>query len=343
METTARGELTVFAGSLLVADVPLTIRVDRDSPETAEEKAQARPYRRIFASYSHRDLEIVQEFERHARAIGDSYLRDVASLRSGERWNDQILEMINRADVFQLFWSWNAMASPFVSKEWEYALSLNRSHFVRPVYWDDPLPERPACLLTRYARLHFQRVYPRSRSSDIEERPRTHLRRDRPRGSSVTRVLRGAAIVAPALALALYVAVLNHSPSVPPPAQSMPLPAPEPKLAPPVVVPPCAGHIRRAISCHSTRLLQSSPETPALPNYRSRNSWHFGKSSAFRGSSPDWLRAPDGEIYTLLKGDRLLDGVVGSVDADGIVFVQESRDPQSPVTQREVRRALRPR
>ena len=234
---TARGELTVFAGSLLLADVPLTIRVDRESPETAEEKAQARPYRRIFASYSHRDLGIVQEFERHAKAIGDSYLRDVASLRSGERWNDQILEMINRADVFQLFWSWNAMASPFVCKEWEYALSLNRSHFVRPVYWDDPLPERPGLPPDSLRQLHFQRVYPRSRSSDIEERPRTHLRRDRSRGLSTTRVLRGAAIVVPALALALYVAVLNHPQSVPPPTQSIPLPAPEPKPAPPVVVP----------------------------------------------------------------------------------------------------------
>lgn len=35
------------------------------------------------------------------------------------------------------------MVSPFVRREWEQALALNRPHFIRPVYWEDPLPEHP--------------------------------------------------------------------------------------------------------------------------------------------------------------------------------------------------------
>ena len=99
----ARGVLTVYAGNLLLADVPLAIRVDKDSRDAPEEHSEAQPYRRIFASYSHRDLSIVEEFEAHAKATGDRYLRDVISLRAGEQWSDRLLEMIGNADVFQLF------------------------------------------------------------------------------------------------------------------------------------------------------------------------------------------------------------------------------------------------
>ena len=36
---------------------------------------QARPYRRIFASYSHRDVRIAEQFENYAAIFGDRYLR----------------------------------------------------------------------------------------------------------------------------------------------------------------------------------------------------------------------------------------------------------------------------
>ena len=45
-------------------------------------------------------------------------------------------------------------------QEWEYALSLNRANFIRPVYWEEPLPELreqglpPAAL----KRLQFHRL-----------------------------------------------------------------------------------------------------------------------------------------------------------------------------------------
>ena len=46
-------------------------------------------------------------------------MRDAIALRSGEIWNDRLLQLIDGTDVFQLFWSTNSMRSPFVRRESE--------------------------------------------------------------------------------------------------------------------------------------------------------------------------------------------------------------------------------
>jgi hypothetical protein len=160
---TVRGALRVYLGALLVAEVRLAIQVDASATKAAPGDAdaeRARPYRRIFPSYSHRDEEIVRQVEAYARTMGDEYLRDVTHLRAGEAWNDRLLDFIRTADVFQLFWSRNSMRSPWVRQEWEYALSLGRPHFVRPTYWEMPLPQAPEQDLPPSAlrALHFQRL-----------------------------------------------------------------------------------------------------------------------------------------------------------------------------------------
>jgi hypothetical protein len=160
---TARGDIAIWAGPLLLAEMALVIRVSAAEAEEAERagvEESAAPYRRVFASYSHRDEPIVAQMEAYARAFGDEYLRDVTRLRSGEYWDARILDMIEQADVFQLFWSWNAMQSEYVQREWQHALSLGRARFIRPVYWEDPLPESAdAGLPTDELRaLHFQKL-----------------------------------------------------------------------------------------------------------------------------------------------------------------------------------------
>ena len=161
---TARGRLTVFLGSILLAEVGISIRVSSQQPATGHplplQHDHAAPYRRIFPSYSHRDEAIVAQFERYAAALGDEYLRDVTHLRAGEVWSDRLQEFIRDADVFQLFWSSNSMRSRFVRDEWEYALSLSRPDFVRPTYWEEPLPSAPQEELPPEAlrRLHFSRI-----------------------------------------------------------------------------------------------------------------------------------------------------------------------------------------
>jgi hypothetical protein len=176
--------VTVFLGVIIVAEIPLSIRVESATSDASRqfETGSARPYRRIFPSYSHRDAAIVAQFERYARVLGDEYLRDAVHLRTGQVWTEELRRLIRSADIFQLFWSNSSMRSRYVREEWEYALSLQRSHFVRPTYWEHPFPAAPEEDLPPLAlqRLHFQRlgaggldsagVTP---SEDISNRPST--------------------------------------------------------------------------------------------------------------------------------------------------------------------------
>ena len=156
--TTARGRLTVFLGCIVVAELPIALRVDATPTTASVEHAQVRMYRRIFASYSRRDAAIVDQFEQYARALGDEYLRDSIQLRSGEVWSDRLRQMIEQADAFQLFWSHSSMHSLFVRQEYEHALWLNRPSFVRPTYWEDPMPTADGLPPEALLRLHFQRL-----------------------------------------------------------------------------------------------------------------------------------------------------------------------------------------
>jgi serine/threonine protein kinase len=142
----ARGRLTVFLGGIILAEVNLSIRVDSQRAESKPgppEVERARPYRRIFASYSRKDGWVVEQFRKYAGALGDEYVKKHTRLRAGEEWSEHLRQLIEEADVFQLFWSTNSMHSPFVRREWEHALSLRRPSFIRPCYWESPLPACP--------------------------------------------------------------------------------------------------------------------------------------------------------------------------------------------------------
>jgi hypothetical protein len=155
----ARGRLSIFLGHLLLADIAIAFRIESVSSNLAASEQQwnrssTRPFRKVFASYSHRDTQIVKAMEHHVKALGYEYLRDVVHLRSGERWNDRLLGLINDADIFQLFWSSNSARSTHVEREWRYALGLSREAFVRPAFWEVPMPAPPESLRS----LHFYRL-----------------------------------------------------------------------------------------------------------------------------------------------------------------------------------------
>jgi len=168
---TVRGRLSAYVGVVLIADVNLAIRVETGASgeKVATKAGTASPYRKIFASYSRKDLPVVLQFEHLARALGDRYLRDLTTLRAGEPWNSRLQEMILEANVFQLFWSWNAMDSPLVRQEWEYALSLGRPNFVRPTYWEEPMPRQPGLPPAELEALHFHRLGFEPREGTLEE------------------------------------------------------------------------------------------------------------------------------------------------------------------------------
>jgi hypothetical protein len=167
-QATVRGRLTVLLGTIIVADVPLVFEVRSLAGTSAApplEPSRARPYRNIFPSYSHQDVDIVHHCEHFAATLGDRYLRDTIALRAGERWSARLMDLIREADVFQLFWSTNSMRSSFVRQEWEFALDLQHradkdAYFIRPTYWQEPLPADTANDLppASLRQLHFQRL-----------------------------------------------------------------------------------------------------------------------------------------------------------------------------------------
>ena len=60
-----------------------------------------------------------------------------------------------------------------------------------------------------------------------------------------------------------------------------------------------------------------------------------------RGSYLALVSGPDGKTYTAHVNDRLIDGTIRSITAQGLVIMQEVNDPLSLIKQREVRKGLR--
>ena len=60
-----------------------------------------------------------------------------------------------------------------------------------------------------------------------------------------------------------------------------------------------------------------------------------------RGAYLAMVQGPDKKTYVVHAGDKLMDGIVKSVNAQGLVIVQNVNDPLSIEKQREVRKLLR--
>lgn len=145
------GQISVYAGPLLIGEIAITVSLGKQkkrppfSPRPRTRVSHS-PYEIVFASYSHKDSHIVRELEGAYVALGLQYNRDVNILKSGQQWNAEILNHIAAADIFQLFWSRNSSKSTNVKREWTYALDLNRLNFIRPLYWQLPMPAPPKAL-----------------------------------------------------------------------------------------------------------------------------------------------------------------------------------------------------
>jgi len=158
MNTRVDGSVNIFVGPIIVASLNVSIKInettmDSTSESRGEEIAQMYHQDEIFISYSHADTDIVTKCKEAYQALGFTVLIDSDTLRSGQSWNDELKKMIEQAKIFQLFWSENSKKSKSVKKEWQHALQCKKAvGFIRPVYWDKPLPEPPNDL----SDIHFQ-------------------------------------------------------------------------------------------------------------------------------------------------------------------------------------------
>ncbi|HEX6730020.1 MAG TPA: protein kinase [Pyrinomonadaceae bacterium] len=164
---TLRGSMTVFLGSVVIADVRLTISVDSlataaNERISLEQARTARRVRQVFASYSRKDEQVVAELAHVAPLFGTRFLLDRTHLEPGEDRVEGVQRLIRDADVFQLFWSTNSMRTPEIADEIRYAIALGRPGFILPTYWEEPVPRSPAEGLPppEIDRLQFYRIYP---------------------------------------------------------------------------------------------------------------------------------------------------------------------------------------
>ena len=135
--------------------------VSLDNPLMAQKLTaqEITPYQKIFVSYSRRDTAVIRAYKMAQVALGNEVFVDVDNLRSGENWQAGLARAIDDADIFQLFWSEHSAGSDYCRYEWEYALAqrcddLTCEGFIRPVYWEKPMPDVPETL----GRLNFKYV-----------------------------------------------------------------------------------------------------------------------------------------------------------------------------------------
>ena len=147
------GTVDVYCNGALIAIIPVAVRVvtphsSELSCETTSETA--RMVRSVFASYSSKDSTIVDACVEAYRALGIYVFIDKATLQSGDVFDRVLFQLIERADLFQLYWSYNSVNSDWVRREWSHARTLSsqggRKHgsFIRPLVWDDSPPPLPA-------------------------------------------------------------------------------------------------------------------------------------------------------------------------------------------------------
>ncbi|MEL6407805.1 MAG: toll/interleukin-1 receptor domain-containing protein [Chloroflexota bacterium] len=167
------GRVAILLNMIEIASIDFQVLVGAPNPIAAvtakpedprigvgyEASATASAYQYIFVSYSRKDTAIAEAYRQAQIMAGNIVFMDTHSIRAGDDWEAALKRFIDNADIFQLFWSPASADSDHVRFEWEYALEQRCPdtrcvRFIRPVYWEKPLPPVPEAL----GHLHFAYV-----------------------------------------------------------------------------------------------------------------------------------------------------------------------------------------
>ncbi len=154
LDDAAKGEIDIFAGPLIIGSLKFAMLFnDKNTSPTTDYEEHARMYNKddVFISYSRKDKEVARAFKNVLEATGLDVFLDVDDIRTGQFWQDELLRRIERAKIFQIFWSPNYSESENCRLEWEYALKQNKEEgYIRPIFWSNPLSPRPPEELNKY-------------------------------------------------------------------------------------------------------------------------------------------------------------------------------------------------
>jgi hypothetical protein len=148
LEEATNGILTFMVEGLVVADVPLSVYVERGLSKRQQEairRVTRKPYRTVYASLANNDAHLAERLRVLCDALGMYNVRDMLQLRAEGAWNESLLKAIEEAEVFQLFWSESAAQSETVMRELDSARqrAAQVENFIRAVYWEHPQTSLP--------------------------------------------------------------------------------------------------------------------------------------------------------------------------------------------------------
>lgn len=95
-----------------------------DTPGQLNTNIIAKPTKKLFISYSHKDIKSAERIAKIHEALGIDVFFDKHRLKAGYIYSEEISRFIQTADTFVLCWSENAAESDYVEKERKEALSL---------------------------------------------------------------------------------------------------------------------------------------------------------------------------------------------------------------------------
>ncbi|MGR8998213.1 MAG: TIR domain-containing protein [Gammaproteobacteria bacterium] len=152
------GTVTISQDSVPIGQISFTLKLSlAKSSQQSDITGEASIYKKAFISYASSDRNEVLKRVQMLSRLRVNFFQDLLSLEPGQRWEREIYHHIDESDVFFLFWSSAAKASPWVMKEVAYALKRKNGNetippTIVPIIIEGPPPVSPPGEL---AHLHF--------------------------------------------------------------------------------------------------------------------------------------------------------------------------------------------
>ncbi|MCQ2296230.1 MAG: TIR domain-containing protein [Bacteroidales bacterium] len=115
--------VNIFVNGAIAGEL-LFLTAIADSPRQLNTNVCARPTKKLFISYSHKDIVSAEKIAKIHEALGIDVFFDKHRLKAGYIYSEEISKFIQNADTFVLCWSENAAKSDYVEKERQEALAL---------------------------------------------------------------------------------------------------------------------------------------------------------------------------------------------------------------------------
>ena len=148
----------VFIADVPIAYIPMSLSAAAQTAPLSVQHAQASAPSSAFASYSSIDApSVTQRLSTLQRwSPGLDIFQDCLDLQSDKSFQPQLKEQISKRDVFLLFWSRSAAASPWVKWEYQTARDTRGLDAILPMPLEDPaIAPPPAELADRHLRDRF--------------------------------------------------------------------------------------------------------------------------------------------------------------------------------------------